>query len=153
MLLACSTALFGADLPLPASSPLLNTAPALQDSGTNAVLPANVAFPLTALVETDGSITLLWELAPHYYLYRKSLAVTKPDGAALMLELPEPTTITDEFFGEVAVYYERLRVSVPATELAAAPGNTVVLQLEYQGCVEDQYCYPLQQKTLSIQLP
>ena len=153
VLLALSAALPAAELSVPDRSTLLSTSPALQAPGTTGILPADQAFPLVAQAETDGSITLFWQLPPRFYLYQKSLALTLTDGAVLQLELPEPTRITDEYFGEVAVYFDRLVAHVATTDLKAGPGATLELLLTYPGCAQDLYCYPLQQKTLTLQLP
>lgn len=143
-----------------AASPGLAQAPTLQISpdsnalsGLRQVLPAEQAFPVSALVESDHSITLYWQLEPGYYLYRKSLAVRDTDGTALALELPTATTVTDEFFGEVEVYYETLSAHITPDQHQAAPGDTLVLELDYQGCLQDRYCYPPQQRTLTLELP
>lgn len=151
LLVAGSGCVHAADLP--PSGSLLNASPALQAQGQTSLPSADAAFPLTAQVETDGSITLLWTLAPRFYLYQKSLSVTQADGTELPLELPAATHLTDEFFGDVAVYFDRLLARVPAAALNAPPGASLELQLGYQGCAQDQYCYPPQAKTLSLQLP
>ncbi len=133
----------------------LSTTPALNTGGGDA-LPADLAFPLTVFAEVDGSFTLAWELAEgpaRYYLYRKSLHVAKTDGTVLALTLPEGEVISDEFFGESEVYFERLLARIPASALNATPGSTVELQLDYQGCVENVLCYPPQHKTLTLQIP
>lgn len=139
-------------LPRPAALP--GTTPGLLSSDTNTgILPADTAFPLTALVEADGSVALLWEPVEGYYLYRDSVQVTGADGTGLAIELPAATIITDEFFGEVAVYKERLLARLPAAELQPAPGATLTLQLHYQGCATGRYCYPPQEKTVTVNFP
>jgi thiol:disulfide interchange protein DsbD len=108
-----------------------------------------VAFP-----EVDGSIALSWELVPNVYLYRKSLAVENAfDGKPFALDLPDGEAISDEFFGASEVYFERLLAHIPAAALDAAPGSTLELNLTYQGCLKDLYCYPPAQKTVKVMLP
>jgi thiol:disulfide interchange protein len=145
----------GADSPLitaPQSAPAtLNTNNELSSSGD--VVPADLAFSLNAFPETDGSITLAWEFPPRYYLYRKSLTAQTSDGTTLQLELPKGEIVSDEFFGESEVYFERLLARIPAFALKAAPGSTLELQLGYQGCLQDTLCYPAQIKTATVQLP
>lgn len=145
----------GADLPSPEASnpaPGLSTGPAVR-LGVSAILPPDSAFALQALPEADRTLLLMWEMPAGYYLYQKSLKAEAPDGSLIPLELPEATPVTDEYFGAVAVYYDRLMVRIAPEHLTAAPGAALELLLSYQGCAENLYCYPPQQKALSIALP
>jgi thiol:disulfide interchange protein DsbD len=138
----------GADLP---TTSTLNTTATLNNSSE--VVPADIAFTLNAFVEADGNIALVWEFPQRYYLYRKSLTAQKADGTSLNLELPDGALVSDEFFGESEVYFERLLARIPAATLNAADGSTLELQLGYQGCVQDTLCYPPQVKVVILQLP
>lgn len=133
----------------------LDTRPAaLPRASAGGALPADEAFALNTVVEADGDVILVWEMPPSYYLYRKSLRIEQAERDLLpALELPEGTHVTDEFFGESEVYFERLLARLPAAALDAEPGATLELQLSYQGCREDVYCYPPQQKLISVTLP
>jgi thiol:disulfide interchange protein len=156
MILNC-TLLQAADLPQtysdtsPAAENSLSQRPILQTNSK--VLPVDSAFALTSFIEADTSIVLKWEMPPGYYLYQKSLAVENVGATAINPELPEATKITDEFFGEVAVYYNSLLIRLPFAVLNARPGTTIDLLLTYQGCAEALYCYPPEQKALTLTLP
>jgi thiol:disulfide interchange protein len=134
------------------AAPTLGTPQRLENASD--VIPADVAFHVVAFPETDGSITMSWELVPGVYLYRKSLAAENAfDGTALPLELPQGETISDEFFGESEVYFERLVARIPASAVNATAGAALELNLAYQGCLKDVYCYPPAQKTVKVLLP
>jgi thiol:disulfide interchange protein len=135
----------------PSNNSPLSPSPLLQTNSK--VLPVNAAFALTSFIEADTSIVLRWEMPPGYYLYQKSLVVEHTGGTPIQLELPAAKTITDEFFGEVAVYYDTLLLRLPFSALDAKPGTTVELLLTYQGCAEALYCYPPAQKALALKLP
>lgn len=145
-----------AALALPAqAAELLSTTPRpLAPASTGGALPADTVFMLTTAVEADGDVMFVWEMPPSHYLYRKKLAI-EHGGKDLTgaLELPQGKIVTDEFFGESEVYFERLLARLPAGVLQAAPGTTLELQLTYQGCLEDIYCYPPQHKSVSVTLP
>lgn len=151
-LLPASQLAQAADLPAPANpfagTPLLNTGAARP-----AVLPADEAFVLSAITEADHDIVLLWDIHSGHYLYHKSLQVSTANGTALTPALPEAVAITDEYFGAVDVYYDRLLLTLPAAQTGARAGATVELQLVYQGCAQDLYCYPPQQKTVTLTFP
>ncbi|HEY0961936.1 MAG TPA: protein-disulfide reductase DsbD N-terminal domain-containing protein [Pseudomonadales bacterium] len=137
-----------------ATGTLLDSGPSLTRASGGGALPADEAFALSTVVEADGDVILLWEMPPSYYLYRKSLQLAHGDHDLLpALELPDGTQVSDEFFGESEVYFERLLARLPADAVDAAAGATLDLQLSYQGCREDVYCYPPQQKVVSVTLP
>ena len=143
-----------AALPIQGAELLTTNPNPLAADSRGGVMPAAEAFALSTIVEADGDIVLSWEMPPGFYLYRKSLKLEHA-GVDLLprLELPEAAHVTDEFFGESEVYFERLLARLPAGALNAAPGTNVELQLSYQGCLEDTYCYPPQQQLVSITLP
>jgi thiol:disulfide interchange protein DsbD len=125
------------------------------------ILPAAQAFALSAFVEADGHIALLWEIPDGYYLYRKSLRLELPDGSVLEpFTVPDGTRLEDEYFGETEVYFARLLLrlpltAVPNTAFTATPNGARQLDLVafYQGCAQDKYCYPPQQTPLTVTLP
>lgn len=139
---------------LSTTNPLNTGTSTLTRSGGGGALPADEAFALNTVVEADGDVILVWEMPPSYYLYRKSLQLAQ-DGRDLLpaLELPDGAHVTDEFFGDSEVYFERLLARLPAGSLDAAAGDTVELQLTYQGCRDNVYCYPPQHTLVSVMLP
>lgn len=137
--------------PVPGAANPSNQNPVLQTNSK--VLPVDAAFALQSFIEADTSIVLRWEMPEGYYLYRKSLAVEKADGTSISLDLPAAEMFTDEFFGEVAIYRNSLLVRLPFTTLGAKPGAAIELLLSYQGCAEALYCYPPEQKALTLNLP
>tara|TARA_R110000772_G_scaffold123765_4_gene230200 strand:+ start:625 stop:1149 length:525 start_codon:yes stop_codon:yes gene_type:complete len=123
----------------------------LSSSAIQSVLPADSAFALSAYIETPNTLVLLWEIKNGYYLYRKSLSFTETGTNSLQSPIiPTGIQTEDEFFGEVEVYYQRLLVRIPfdRDEL----GNSLALELSYQGCAEANYCYPMQTKSVSLEI-
>ena len=113
------------------------------------LLPVDAAFRLQLdSVGSDG-LLLEWQIAPGHYLYRKSLQVLLPDGSALEgLQLPPATPIEDEYFGAVDVYYDALHLPLPRAALAAD-----AIEVHFQGCAEDRYCYPPHSQILPLPHP
>lgn len=118
----------------------------------SSVLPAEEAFALSTFIEAPDTVVLLWEIQEDYYLYRKSITANSTDDVVDMGELPEGTTITDEFFGEVNVYFDRVFIRFPLSSLAM-DHNTASFTLHYQGCAKDKYCYPMQSRMVELSLP
>lgn len=139
----------------PDSQPMLQQPrPALMTRNpVNQVLPVDTAFALQTFIESESGVLLQWTIAPGYYLYRKSLALSDAQGNSIALELPAGETLTDEYFGEVEVYRDELLLSAPLTGTSSATERQVNLTLEYQGCAENLFCYPPQHKTLQLTLP
>lgn len=138
----------------------LTTQPSLTTTiSANKVLPADTAFKLQAFVESDQSVVLLWDIMPGYYLYRQSISVSsgndssETNSGTLTTELPAGSHLTDEFFGDVEVYYDKLLVKIAISSLHADEDRQLHFQLGYQGCAKDLYCYPPQQKDIQLSLP
>ena len=112
-------------------------------------LPAHEAFvmgvELRGLREDDAGrddVEVFWQVTDGYYLYRHALGVELLNAGDAQVELsqvPEGLKTTDEYFGDVEVYYHELSVRV-AIEGALPPG--AVLVARYQGCADAGLCYP-----------
>jgi thiol:disulfide interchange protein DsbD len=103
----------------------------------------------------DGAdrVLLDWQIAPGYYLYRHRLSVKTPTAGFVLGELamPDGKKKTDEFFGDVEVYYDVLTVTVPVTRPDGA--SSFELAVTFQGCADAGLCYPPVTKTVQIDLP
>ena len=65
--------------------------------------------------------------------------------------MPDGKKKTDEFFGDVEVYYDGLAATVPVTRPAGA--SSLEIEVSYQGCADAGLCYPPVTKTLKVDLP
>ena len=109
-------------------------------------LPVDEAYQLTLVADGDQRLMLQWVIAPEYYLYRhafKAQASDSEGSIAANLVLPDGLAKTDEFFGDVDVYYDALEAMVAlerTTELAQ-------IKVTYQGCADAGLCYPPETKS------
>jgi thiol:disulfide interchange protein len=133
-----------------ADNTLANT---LGTPGFNGVVPVDTAFALSSFLDTDNNAVLVWEILDGHYLYRDKLRVTTLEGEEFPIQLPQAQTVTDEFFGESAVYFDRLVVNVSLAGATDTNPDSINLVLHFQGCATDRYCYPPQQKLLRLDLP
>ena len=123
----------------------------LATSAIQSVLPADSAFALSAYIEAPNTLVLLWNIEDGYYLYRKSLNFIETNNNSLGNPvIPASIQTEDEFFGEVEVYYQRLLIRIPFDPENV--GDNISLQLNYQGCAEANYCYPMQFKELNLEI-
>jgi thioredoxin:protein disulfide reductase len=115
-------------------------------------LPVDKAFVLSASSDSPDRVTLSWEIADGYYLYRDKVKIVAPGGEAQFgkASIPGGNTQHDEYFGEQVVFVDQMVADVP---VAAAPGTReVTLQVTYQGCAEAGLCYPPTKKELKVAL-
>ena len=117
------------------------------------LLPVDEAFALVASAPQRDRIELTWTIAKGYYLYRHRMNAQPADAAfkATALQLPAGEKHTDEFFGEVETYRDRVGAILIGT--AAADAAQVTLKVKYQGCADLGVCYPPQTRTITIPLP
>ena len=137
----------------PLNIPSLNSQ---ADSTQADVLSAEQAFtlvpPTLGAIKTEDKtekkqLTLNWQIAPGYYLYRDQIRISDAQGQSLNANIPQGKTLTDAFFGQVQVFHQQLTVQ------AALPirPEQWPLQLQWQGCAEIGVCYPPQQASVTAQ--
>lgn len=110
-------------------------------------LPVDQAFEIQPLEWRDGTLLVSWRITKDYYLYRDRLTFKAVEPAALKLgtpSLPASMPYTDEHFGTMQIYRDRLVVRLPVDRSA----KTVKLAVGYQGCADAGLCYPPQTRTL-----
>ncbi|MDE0351027.1 MAG: protein-disulfide reductase DsbD family protein [Gammaproteobacteria bacterium] len=109
-------------------------------------LPVDEAFVLTARVTEDGVLEADWRMPDGYYLYRHQFGFETRDGTTLGTpDVPAGLAKTDEFFGDVEVFYGAATVRVAVLEPA---GDPFEVGIEYQGCADYGLCYPPERKWL-----
>ncbi len=117
-------------------------------------LPVDQAFKLSTEVDPDGAVLAHWQIADGYYLYRHrfQFATRSADGAAdasVVLgepEISEGKHKTDDYFGEVEVYYHQADARIPVV----SGSGPVQLGITYQGCADAGLCYPPETKWIPL---
>jgi thiol:disulfide interchange protein DsbD len=112
------------------------------------LLEPDKAFRFSARVKDAGSIEVIYQIAPGYYLYRDKFQfkLAPAQAKAGTPQMPAGKKHKDEFFGEVETYRGNLTIVLPySTDGAALPAAT--LTATSQGCADVGVCYvPHQQK-------
>ncbi|MEE3319676.1 MAG: protein-disulfide reductase DsbD [Pseudomonadota bacterium] len=115
------------------------------------------AIQLVTDADWDNQQLLLdFELIDDVYLYQHRFGFTLKDTNGNVLDsfegltLPEGKAKTDEIFGNVIVYFHRVGLTLP---LQSVPLVDTVLEVRYQGCIEDTLCYPPTRKTFEFSSP
>lgn len=111
------------------------------------LLEPEKAFAFSARVAAPDAIEVRYVIAKGYYMYRDKFRFTLEPPGLLAGEphLPPGTIKKDEFFGEVAVHRDEVRILLPLQPDAQA--GRVVLTAVSQGCADAGVCYvPIEQK-------
>ena len=112
-------------------------------------LPVREAYQLDGALTSDGQLRLYWRIAEGYYLYQHAFKVVTQGaelGDTLPLDFPPAIAKTDEFFGDVSVYYDEVDLR---TSLARG-GESQTLAITYQGCADAGLCYPPETEYLQV---
>lgn len=112
------------------------------------ILPVDEAFALQVLPYSK-EVKVHWNIAPGYYLYKDRISVSASGNESFHLDFPAGIKTFDEYFGDVVVFEDELKIAVPV--LTTVENGKGVLEVRYQGCAKRGYCYPPQ--TRLIELP
>ncbi|MBA1187258.1 protein-disulfide reductase DsbD [Stutzerimonas nitrititolerans] len=137
---------------LPAAAGLFDSRPSASLGGINNsadFLPVREAFRLSLVESTPEQITLRFVAAEGYYLYRHRFQFKTGDAEVALGEarMPAGQQKTDDYFGEVEVYYGVLDIELPVQNPKHRP---FTLQVGYQGCADKGLCYPPETESFSI---
>jgi thiol:disulfide interchange protein DsbD len=125
----------------------------IDTSATGDLLPVDDAFTMNARFDKPNELTVAWQIAPDYYLYRDKLTFAVDGRISLGApNLPAGEPHTDDNFGEVEVFRDYVEIKVP---FARASPEAIELELTagFQGCKEDSICYPPGEQFMSLVLP
>jgi len=118
-------------------------------------LPPERAFVFSAEVVDADTIVARWTIAEGYYLYRDKFSFRFPDAPEVAVGqpvFPSGKFKDDEYFGRMEVYYREVAVTVPLRR-SARERRPLVLEVRYQGCADQGFCYPPMKKTIELMLP
>ena len=115
------------------------------------LLAPEQAFHLSARALDASTIEARFDVADGYYLYRDKMRFTTQPVAAGAAELPPGKPKHDAFFGDVDTYRGVVVVRVPLAK--AAPGQTLTLHADSQGCADVGVCYPPNPQQLTLVVP
>ncbi|WP_312960831.1 protein-disulfide reductase DsbD [Stutzerimonas nitrititolerans] len=137
---------------LPAAAGLFDSRPSASLGGINNsadFLPVREAFRLSLVESTPEQITLRFVATEGYYLYRHRFQFKTGDTEVALGEarMPAGQQKTDDYFGEVEVYYGILDIELPVRNPKNRP---FTLQVGYQGCADKGLCYPPETESFSI---
>ena len=118
------------------------------------LLAPDQAFRFSADVASPGTIRATWDIADGYYLYRDRMRFsTATPGIELReAELPAGEIKDDEFFGRLAIYREKVSVTIPYSRSSDGPA-ALKLSAVSQGCADIGVCFPPHTQVAELNLP
>lgn len=115
------------------------------------LLPPEHAFRLSARALDPATLEARFDIADGYYLYRDKLRFTIAPVGAGPIDLPPGKRKHDDFFGDVETYRDFVVVRVPLAK--PAPGQTLMLHADSQGCADAGVCYPPNPQQVQLVVP
>ncbi len=139
---------------LPVSGQGISSFSALADGDQAPTKPLSQeqAFPYFVSVVDPDTLRLTWQPAAEHYLYKRAFKFTYHSSETAEPEqidflIPAGIAKTDEFFGEVEVYFDLLEIELDLPKSGSPDGYIVI---EYQGCAEWGFCYPPQRNRFPL---
>ena len=118
--------------------------------GHAAPLPSSEVFQVDVTSIDPNTFAVNFNIKPNYFLYSDRIKII-PDASSSVhlgaLRLP-PTTKHVDKRGDVYTVY-RNKVSIPVSILGNKTGKSV-LNLHYQGCSDDGFCYAPEEKSIQL---
>jgi thiol:disulfide interchange protein DsbD len=118
---------------------------------TASPLPVEQAFAISGFMNKDKELVLQWNIAPGYYLYREQLKFipnkfNKVEIGPILF--PKGQVKKDELHGVYQSYSGLLTIHIPTVQGQKELG----LDIHYQGCSTDKFCYPPITQYLNVDL-
>ena len=113
-------------------------------------LPAAEVFQVAVKKVDPNTFVIDWQIKPGYFLYSDRIRLTPQADSNIhlgTLRFPAAITKTDKQGHVYKVY--RNQLSIPVGILGNKPGETL-LNLHYQGCSDDGFCYPPEVKQIKL---
>ncbi len=112
-------------------------------------LPVDQAFPLKIWSPDPQTIVVEWNIQPGYYLYKDRIEVSAADAELGRLRFPAATEHDNPILGHFSAYERPLQLGIP---VLSARTPHFELQIKYQGCAAQGYCYPPQTRLVNVDL-
>ncbi|MDX2164679.1 MAG: protein-disulfide reductase DsbD [Gammaproteobacteria bacterium] len=115
-------------------------------------LPTDTAFQLSVKNASANQVTLHWDIAHGYHLYQDRFHFAfqrKNDAKIGQVSMPAGITKEDNILGKYQVYRKSLDLVLPINQVN---NPKLDLLVSYQGCSDNNFCYPPVTKKISVNL-
>ncbi len=112
--------------------------------------PADTIFQVSVRTIDPNSFSFDWHIKKGFFLYKKSIQLTEPSSAELSLGtrvFPASLQKKDAQGHSYDIYRKQLALIIPVLSKVA---GEYTLNMNYQGCSDEGFCYPPQQSTITL---
>lgn len=121
-----------------------------QGAQADDLLEVDDAFKLQTPTIENGQISVNWNIAEDYKLYKDKMSITSDNITLQAPSYSKAKSVDDPLFGKTEVYSQSANITIPYS----ATSNTANLTIKYQGCADKiGVCYPPQTRNFTIDLP
>ena len=119
--------------------------------GDERVIPPEKAFKFNYLIN-NNTLKLIWEIEPGYYMYKDSFALISDHKISPMnIDKIKWIVKDDPFLGIKKVIYNKVEIEYDVeSSLSRLDNQKVSMNVEYQGCKENTYCYPIKSTVIFL---
>ncbi len=111
------------------------------------------AFKLHLQPIQNNEITVVFEIADGYYLYRDRIKFSNDgENRIQRLVLPAGKVKKDPYFGEVTVFNRDFSFAIGLSGDGTDNADNLIIHASYQGCAEDGICYSPVSKSLDVSM-
>ena len=131
---------------------LLLIVPWLGHAAEPKLLEPEKAFQFAARLADANAIEVRYQIAPGYYMYRDKFrfAVEPAEARLGTPQLPPGKIKKDEFFGDVEIYRDEVKIILPLQHDGKVPA--AMLTAVSQGCADLGVCYVPQEQKAELRL-
>lgn len=109
-------------------------------------LSADKAFAFTTTIDSTRTMSVKWQIAPGYYLYRQRIHFAFTPNLKAQIHFPQGKIQQDRGHDPYEVYAGDISIPIVfQTEV-----QKVQLKVDYQGCSERGFCYPPAHQTVML---
>ena len=119
--------------------------------GDEEVVSPEQAFKFNYLIN-NNTLKLIWEIEPGYYMYKDSFALIS-DNKISPINIDKIKWIIkdDPFLGIRKVIYNNVEIEYDVESLLnRLDSQKILMNVEYQGCKENTYCYPIKSTVIFL---
>lgn len=117
-------------------------------ASTKRPLVADQAFKFSTTVKSANEVLAKFSMTPGYYLYRHHFKFAVQPPTSITVNYPQAEMKIDADGKRQEIYAGELIIPISLK----GNGSEVTLQVDYQGCSKDGFCYPPMQKIVQLQL-
>ena len=119
--------------------------------GDERIISPEQAFKFNYFVN-NNTLKLIWEIESGYYMYKDSFALIS-DNQISPINIDKIKWIVkdDPFLGIKKVIYNKVEIEYDVgPSLSRLSSQKISMNVEYQGCKENTYCYPIKSTVIFL---